>query len=161
MKTRLRHGWLAISLLPQLLVSRQQRQLLGQMRAFCRHLPGHLQQPLPQAMQQLTTNGRDHRPLPLSENSIRNLADLAILLERRSPLGICLRRSLTRYYYLRPAGVPVTVHFGAKLIPNKSAQTTADKSLTGHAWLTLNGRPYHEADENWQGFTVMFSWPDE
>jgi hypothetical protein len=89
----------------------------------------------------------------LPEAHIRDLADLAALLERRSPLGLCLRRSLVRYHYLRPQGLPLEVKFGAKLLgqPEK-------RGLTGHAWLTLNGNPYHEADANWQGFTVMYTY---
>ena len=75
-------------------------------------------------------------------------------LERRSPLGVCLRRSLTRYFFLRRADVPVVIQFGARFVGGK-----ADRDVTGHAWLTCNGRSYHEAEENWRDFTVMFRWP--
>jgi hypothetical protein len=80
---------------------------------------------------------------------------LAALLDRRSPLGLCLRRSLTRYHFLRRIGVPVVLQFGAKFVAGKP-----DREVTGHAWLTLNGRPYYEANENWRGFAVMFSFPN-
>jgi hypothetical protein len=93
-------------------------------------------------------------PIPFSIELIRNLADLAALLDRRSPLGLCLRRSLTRYYFLRRAGVPVAVQFGAKFSGGQP-----DRNVNGHAWLTLNGAPYFEDDENWRGFTVMFGFP--
>jgi hypothetical protein len=88
------------------------------------------------------------------EPTIRHLADLAALLERRSPLGLCLRRSLTRYHFLRRIGVPVVVCFGAKFVAGRP-----DRDIAGHAWLTLNGRVYHEDSENWQGFTVMLVHP--
>jgi hypothetical protein len=91
-----------------------------------------------------------------SEDTIRNFADLAALLDRRSPLGLCLRRSLTRYHFLRQADVPVVIRFGAKFVNG-----IADREIAGHAWLTLNDSPYYEEDENWRGFTVMMSYPQE
>lgn len=86
---------------------------------------------------------------------MREIVDIAALLNRRSPLGLCLRRSMTRYYFLRRAGLPVEVKFGARFKDGKS-----DRQVTGHAWLTLNGQPYYEADENWREFTVMLTYPE-
>jgi len=152
MFSRLQHLWLFIRWLPWLMLRAEYRRVLQEMRAFCGRVPIILQQPLPQAMQQI---GQPAAPT-LPEAHLRDLADLAALLERRSPLGLCLRRSLVRYHYLRPLGLPLEVKFGAKLLgqPEK-------RGLTGHAWLTNHGQPYHEASENWQGFTVMYSWPPE
>lgn len=144
---------LALSCLPALASNVGQRALLEEMRLFCRQLPTVLAQPIAQAMVALTpqTGGGGSQ---FGEDTTRNLADLAILLERRSPLGICLRRSLVRYHYLHQLGVPVMVQFGAKFVKGEQA-----KDVTGHAWLTLNGEPYFEAEENWRDFVVMFSWP--
>ncbi len=154
--TRLRHLSLGLRLLPGLLSNAQQRQLLTEMRHLCRELPIILKQPIPQAMAELETMKRE-RPFPLPpETQTRQLADLAALLARRSPLGLCLRRSLLRYRYLHALGVPVTVLFGAKFAPG---ETPDKKKITGHAWLVLGERPYHEDDENWQGYTVMLRWP--
>ena len=154
--TRLRHLWLGLRLLPGLLSSTQQRQLLAEMRHLCRELPIILKQPIPQAMAELELM-RGERPFPLPpEDQTRQLADLAALLDRRSPLGLCLRRSLLRYRYLHELSVPVIVLFGAKVAPG---ETPEKKKITGHAWLVLGERPYHEADENWQGYTVMLRWP--
>lgn len=152
MLIRLQHAWLFIRWLPWLVIRGEYRQWLGEMRLFCGRVPNILQQPLPQAMQQISQP--DAAALPFSESDTRDLADLAALMERRSPLGLCLRRSLLRYHYLRPLGLPLQLKFGAKLLGSLEK-----RGLTGHAWLTLNGQPYHEVDENWQGFTVMFTWP--
>ena len=155
--TRLRHLWLGLQLLPGLLIFGSQRELLAEMRALGRQLPKLLQQPLPQAMAALETM-RKERPFPLpSESKTRQLTDLAALLDRQSPLGLCLRRSLLRYRYLHELDVPVTVLFGAKFAPGESPDK---KKITGHAWLVLAERPYHEDDENWQGYTVMLRWPN-
>ena len=154
--TRLRHFWLGLRLLPGLLTQPQQRQLLADMQALSRQLPTMLKQPISQAMAQLE-NLIKERPFPLPpEAKTRQLADLAALLDRRSPLGLCLRRSLLRYYYLTQLDVPLTVLFGARFAPGDAPDT---KKVTGHAWLTLGERPYHEEEQNWRGYTVMLRWP--
>jgi hypothetical protein len=152
--TRLRHIYLAIKLLPVLFIHHQARSWLGEMRQFCRELPAVLKQPLPLALAQIEPPANHITLAEPSEQRMRELADLAALLERRSPLGLCLRRSLVRYHFLRPLGVPVVIQFGARLLGEE-----ADRDLAGHAWLSCNGRPYHEAEENWRNFTVMLRWP--
>lgn len=120
-------------------------------------LPTILKQPLPQAMAQLEAMEQE-RPYPLPpENQTRQLADLAALLDRQSPLGLCLRRSLLRYHYLHKLRIPVTILFGARFAPG---ETPEQKKIAGHAWLVKEERPYHEDDENWQGYTVMLRWPE-
>jgi hypothetical protein len=159
MWTRLRHLGLALSTLPGLLSDKRQRAALGEMRAFCHTLPDRLNAPLPDALSALTPEPvslRNTEYALRNETTIRKLADLAALLDRGSPLGLCLRRSLTRYHFLRRAGRPVVLQFGAKFAAGRP-----DRDIHGHAWLTLNGQPYAEADENWRGFTVMFSYPPD
>jgi Transglutaminase-like superfamily len=148
---RLRNLWLALTVLPALLFNGRQRRLFAEMRAFCRRLPSTLAAPMPQVLAALTPAAAD---LPLPAPQVRRLADVAILLDRRSPLGVCLRRSLTRYYYLRRAGLPVAVQFGARFVSGKP-----DREIAGHAWLTLDGQPYFEEQQNYRGFTVMYSYP--
>ena len=148
---RIRHVWLALSSVPGLLFDRKRRTLFGEMRAFAQVLPGLLKGPLPAALEPLTPAAAGTHQ---AEHIVRNLADLTALLDRRSPLGLCLRRSLMRYHFLRRSGVPVVVHFGAKFVNGQ-----ADRDITGHAWLTLDGLPYFESGENWRGFTVMLSYP--
>lgn len=169
MGTRSYHWWLLARYGLVVLVSAETRTLFNQMRHFCRHLPPYFQQPLPDAMTQLTPQLADQRIGANEERRIRHLSDLAGVLERSSPLGICMRRSLTRYHFLRERGVPVTVVFGAKFKPAlRQAQDTATsdqpsavspKSITGHAWLTLDDEVYFESAENYQDFTPMFRWP--
>lgn len=154
MLTRFSHLWFAGRLLPGLLVDRRQRLLLAEMRAFLAGLPGRMQSPL-KGMAQIDQDWVGTTPAGLPPDTIRALADLTALLARHSPLGLCLRRSLLRYRYLRPAGLPLIVNFGAKL-----DQHNGKRQLTGHAWVELNGQPYYEASENWRGFQVMLRWPD-
>lgn len=146
------HWQLAVGLIPSLLVNRQCRTTLREMRRFLTRCPEIMAMPLPQAMQVLEDIHPQAPPLP--EAATRNLADLAALTERRSPLGLCLRRSLVRYVFLRRLKINVQLCFGAKLV-----RGSAEKTIAGHAWLTRDGKPYHEMSDNWQGFTVMFTHP--
>jgi transglutaminase superfamily protein len=152
MLTRLRNWGLgARALLALALGGPARRGLWAEMRRYARGLPGALSAPLPQAVAAQTPQTVD---LALPQADVRDLADAAALFERRSPLGLCLRRSMLRYHFLRRAGLPLVLNFGARF---KEGQ--ADREITGHAWVTLDGQPYHEDGENYQGFTVMLRFP--
>src|SRR5436190_9073184 len=112
MLTRLRHWALGLSVLFTLaLTGRARRELWAQMRRYARELPAALQGPLPQAVAAQTPQAAD---LALAPASVRNLADSAALFDRSSPLGLCLRRSMLRYHFLRRVGLPVVLNFGAR-----------------------------------------------
>lgn len=152
------------------LLSTPKRALLRQMVAFSQTLPRQFNQPLPAMMAQLTPPPSHAQPagnelsispdLPavrsLGEAEIRQLADAVALWRFRSPLGLCLRRSLLRYHFLRTAQVPVAIVFGARL---KSSQEGG--GIGGHAWLTLYGQPYYEHPGDYQGFVIMYVYPHE
>jgi hypothetical protein len=149
--TRLSHWSIGLGALAAAATSPQHRRLLREMQAYVRALPAVLADPLPQVLAAQTPARAD---LALPSDDVRRLADAAALFERRSPLGLCLRRSLVRYHYLRRAGLPVAIHFGARFKGG-----VADRDVSGHAWITLDGAPYHEDGENYRGFTVMLRHP--
>lgn len=140
--------------IPGLLYSPERRLLFSQIKTFTRELPVRLQAPLTEALEQLISDDISDLPDIQTEATIRNLADLAVLLDGRTDLGYCLRRSLTRFCFLRRAGVPVILHFGAR-----HGGKEHGGPLDGHAWLTLSGSPYHEIHESLDSFTVMLSYP--
>lgn len=76
------------------------------------------------------------REVPLDERDLEQLlrpVDLALgLFPYR-----CLGRGLTRYYFLRRAGVEVTLCFGIRL---------QGGGCSGHAWLERGGVPYLESN---------------
>jgi hypothetical protein len=151
---RLRHLWLLVSQGPLLLINPHLRSAYRQALALSRSLPSRLKQPLPESMAALAAHAEQFKLPELSAAQLRRTADLAALLDRASPLGLCLRRSLTRYVFLRSQGLPVEVKFGARF-----KNELPDRPITGHAWVTLHGRPYFEDDQNWRNFTVMLSFP--
>lgn len=139
------------------------------MIVFSRDLPRQFNQPLPVMMARLTPPSH-HKPeahrdksiqrlnnaWPLSANDIRKLADAVAAWHLCSPLGICLRRSLLRYHFLREADTPVEIVFGARL-----KEPRERGGLGGHAWLTLDGRPYYENPADYEGFVVMYTYPKD
>ena len=52
----------------------------------------------------------------------------------------CLVRGITRYRFLREAGVDVTLCFGIGRLPGQ-------ESFTGHCWLEMDGRAVAEPQE--------------
>ena len=147
------------------LLAAPKRALLRQMVAFSQTLPRQFRQPLPAMMAQLTPPPAHAQPAnhqqsmtihALAEAEIRQLADAVAMWHLRSPLGLCLRRSLLRYHFLRAAQIPVSIVFGARL---KSSQEGG--GIGGHAWLTLHDQPYFEQPADYQGFVIMVVYPQE
>lgn len=54
----------------------------------------------------------------------------------------CLTRAITRYYFLRRAGAPVTLHFG--MGAGIDGEGTPGDGFAGHAWVELAGEPLAE-----------------
>jgi hypothetical protein len=142
--------------LPGLVLSKQQRTLFREMRLFDKTLLRKMDQPLPMAMVDLTPSVVASTPEEGEQLLICRLGDVAILANGASGLGPCLRHSLLRYHFLRRSGLRVIINFGANMVGGKT-----DRRVTGHAWLTLDQAPYHEAGENWRGFSVMYSFPEQ
>lgn len=125
----------------------EQRHFVREALDFARSLPRWLDQPLPVALQAMTPAPA---PQMLDNDTIRAIADALTAFGAGRPLGICLRRSLTRYHFLRRAGLPVVVVFGARRLGD---------GIGGHAWLVLDGQPYHELPQHYLNYAVMFTYP--
>ena len=125
----------------------QRRHFVQEALALARELPDRLDQPLPVALQALTPTTQ---PQFLDPDTMRQIVDALTALGAGRPLGICLRRSLLRYYFLRRAGLPLVIHFGDRRL---------GEDIAGHAWLTLDGQPYHEKPEHIWVHTLMWSYP--
>jgi hypothetical protein len=70
------------------------------------------------------------------------LAYVETVVQRGSPLigPGCLTRGLMRYYFLRRAGLDVSLHFGMGHVGN-------GKEFVGHCWLVREGEPYLEKED--------------
>jgi hypothetical protein len=130
---------------------------LWQLISLSQALPQKFDDPLPVMMAGLTPAYPYllQQSTQLTEAEVRRLADAVAAGHFWSPLGICLRRSLLRYYFLRAMDLPVSIVFGARL---KDQQ--AGGGLGGHAWLTLAGQPYYETPGDYEGFVPMYVYPE-
>ena len=144
---RARRGASYSLVLTSALADPPRRHFVHEALALARELPACMDGPLPAALAELTPAPA---PQPLDTDTIRQIADALTAFGAGRPLGICLRRSLLRYYFLHRAGVPVVVNFGARRLGER---------IGGHAWLTLNGQPYYEAPEHYLNYALMFSYP--
>lgn len=70
----------------------------------------------------------------------RIVAYVETAIRRGRPLvrSGCLTRGLTRYYFLRRAGLDVSLHFGM-------GRVGREKQFLGHCWLMKEGEPYLES----------------
>jgi transglutaminase superfamily protein len=65
--------------------------------------------------------------------------------------GNCLPRSLVIFHLARWWGLPVRFHCGIR---------RDGERLQGHAWLSLQGEPFLEANNPEENYVVTFSYPD-
>jgi len=71
---------------------------------------------------------------------------------RTNPKGDCLIRSLVLFYFARRNGLPVHFHCGVFQV---------GKALDGHAWLSLEGKPFFEKEDPYTRYTVTYSFPNQ
>ena len=81
----------------------------------------------------------------------RILAYVEMVIQRGRPLirPGCLTRGLTHYYFLRRAGLDVSLHFGMGHVGNR-------KEFVGHCWLVRQGEPYLEKEDPRSLYTEMY-----
>jgi len=64
--------------------------------------------------------------------------------------SICLTRGTTLYYYLRKAGLDVSLCFG---------MGSVNDVFVGHCWIVRDGVPYMERQDPRSVYTLMYSIP--
>lgn len=147
--------FVATAFLARTSLSAEGRAMLVEMRRVQRSLPARYHAlPLPEFLSELTPAEADWRGRDVDQ--VRELVDALAFLDRRSPFGVCLRRSLLRYHFLRRAGLPLGI-----ILAMRTRQPDEPPGLAGHAWNILDGRPYHERSEDMAGFTEVYRWPEE
>lgn len=81
----------------------------------------------------------------------RIIAYVETVIRRGSPLirPGCLTLGLARYYFLRRAGLDVSLHFGM-------GRVGKGKEFLGHCWLVRQGEPYLERNDPRSLYTEMY-----
>lgn len=83
------------------------------------------------------------KPQPADPELVKRIvAYVEIAIRKGQPLvrSTCLTRGLARYYFLRRAGLDVSLHFGI-------GRTGKEKEFSGHCWLMKEGQPYLETQD--------------
>jgi hypothetical protein len=93
--------------------------------------------------------GTEARPVDL-EHERRIVAYVERAIACGAPLVRpgCLTRGLTRYYFLRRAGLDVALVFGMGRVPEETG-------IVGHCWLVRDGEPFLETRDPRPFYTEM------
>jgi hypothetical protein len=83
-------------------------------------------------------------------STVATQVEAALAIAARLLPASCLTRSVTRYYFLRRAGEPLTLCFGLARL---------DGALAGHCWLLREGEPFLEPRDPRQMFTETYRIP--
>jgi hypothetical protein len=151
---RCRRGLQALVTLARSSLDPELRPLIPVIRRVARELPARQEaQSLPAFLAELTPAEADL--VGMDPERLRRLVDALARVDRRHPFGLCLRRALLRYHFLRRAGLPLELAFGVRI-----RRPHEQPGLAGHAWNTLDGRPWHEDEADYRGFTVLYRWPE-
>ena len=108
--------------------------------------------PLPQVLDRLHRCSMAQNPGGYSFEDLAYYVDRWLQFFPYNKKGNCFPRSLTLYRLARRSGDAVQFRCGVR----KNVE-----GLDGHAWLMLNGHPFHEIGQHWQQFTVTYSYPSE
>jgi hypothetical protein len=107
---------------------------------------------LPLMLDRLNPRSMAGRPDEAVMGDLVSYVDRWLQLFPYNKKGNCFPRSLALYWFARRLGYPVLFHCGVR---------KEVSNLDGHAWLTLDRQPFHEAGQHWQRFTVTFSYPQD
>jgi len=151
---RFKSNILAIAVLISTMRDPVLRRLIPEINKQRRNMPSRYESlPLPDFLTDLAPVEADL--ISVNPDHLRDLLDAIAQLDWFSPFGICLRRSLLRYHFLRRTGLELGIVFGVRF--RQSGEPTG---VAGHAWNMLNGQPCHEREEDYRGFTLVYEWPE-
>ena len=115
--------------------------------AFAAVVPFLLRLKLPR-LARILEPGSD--PTAVGENRVKTIAgyvEIAIRCGKPFVRPGCLTRGLTRYYFLRRAGLDVALCFGMGRL---------GKGFMGHCWLEKAGEPFLEAEDPRPRYREMY-----
>ena len=91
---------------------------------------------------------------PASTDRIIQCVEIARSVGRPVVCPKCLTRAVTLYYFLRRAGMDLTLCFGAARKEGRLVE------VAGHCWLMKNGEPFLEAHDPRTNFVPIYWLPD-
>ena len=119
---------------------------------FAAAVPVLLRLPLPRLYTLLEPCTGSPPPEPARVHTLVSTVEAILQAGRPLLCPSCLTRGLTLYYFLRRAGLRVTLCFGIG---------APGDTFVGHCWLAKDGEPFLEARDPRLLFTVIYSFPEE
>ena len=117
---------------------------------FLTFLPFLLRLPLARQAALLEPRRVPPPPSPARIERITDLVTAVVQLQRLIPAN-CLPHGLARYYFLRRAGAPVELCYGAG--------REEHGEFIAHCWLLLEGEPYREPRDPREVYREFFRFP--
>jgi len=111
---------------------------------------------LKKLMEVLSSDSKENRDV--DADKILQLTNLILHRDVFIYRNICLKRSLTLYYFLSRMGQRVNIYYGVK----KDAElNNEDQVLDGHSWIELNGEIFNEGDKDAPDiYHITYSYPN-
>ena len=111
---------------------------------------------LKKLMEVLSSDSKENRDV--DADKILQLTNLILHRDVFIYKNICLKRSLTLYYFLSRMGQSVNIYYGVK---RDTELNNEDAVLDGHSWIELNGEIFNEGDKNApEMYHITYSYPN-
>ena len=111
---------------------------------------------LKKLMEVLSSDSKENRDV--DADKILQLTNLILHRDVFIYKNVCLKRSLTLYYFLSRMGQRVNIYYGVK----KDAElNNEDQVLDGHSWIELNGEIFNDGDKDApKSYHITYSYPN-
>jgi hypothetical protein len=105
-------------------------------------------------LERLIRSARTPNTDPSGTDQIIQCVEIARAVGGSVVCPTCLTRAVTLYYFLRRAGMDLTLCFGAARKEGRLVEAA------GHCWLVRNGEPFLEAHDPRTNFVPIYWLPD-
>ena len=117
---------------------------------FAAAVPALMRLKLPRLETLLTPRQMPPAPEQARVQKIINYTDTVLRVGKPLVRSRCLTRGLTLYYFLKRAGLQVSLWFGV---------ASVEGQLAGHCWLVKDGEPFSEPKDPRSLYNVIYTFP--
>jgi len=111
---------------------------------------------LKKLMEVLSSDSKENRDV--DADKILQLTNLILHRDIFIYKNICLKRSLTLYYFLSRMGQKVNIYYGVR---KDTELNNEDAVLDGHSWIKLNGKIFNDGDKDApETYHITYSYPN-
>jgi len=113
---------------------------------------------LKKLMEVLSSESKKNNSSAIKAEKILKLTNLILNSNIFVYRNICLKRSLTLYYFLSRMGQKVNIYYGVKRDTGLKGEHSV---LDGHSWIELNGKIFNDGDKDAPDiYHITYSYPN-